>query len=460
MRIPGMGTLRRLCGLLVLILSLGGTAWGEGSEGTMNERPERAYVLREAEACATPLNPDLLSPEGADFDDPEYAAAFDAWWDAQNAMQNGEIPDAANLRRFALDSARVFLGQGEIDSAVYSPVNLWFCLNLLSQVSAGESRAQILSALGGTSQEALSESAEAAWRVLSWDDGVSACLPNTALWLDDSVQIDDGVLESLAQRFHTSVFRGKMGDEAYDEALRAWLNRQTRGLLSGPVGNLAFDPSGRLSACATLYLKANWSHPFIKDATKAGVFHGTSGDGMADYMVCSDDGAVFEGERFTAVIKSLRDGGRMFFVLPREGTRPRELLADEEVARFLEAGNEWEQVRYGMVNLTVPKLDCTTTLSMREGLEAMGIRDLFCIGDADFSGALTCEDPIFLTNVEQYSRLIMDEEGVEAAAITIAMALGAMFSPEEIDFTLDRPFLFAVMDQRNLPLFMGLVENL
>ena len=54
----------------------------------------------------------------------------------------------------------------------------------------------------------------------------------------------------------------------------------------------------------------------------------------------------------------------------------------------------------------------------------------------------------------------IDEEGVTAAAYTVMMTCGAARPPEdEIDFTLDRPFLFLVTSQDNLPLFTGVVEQ-
>ena len=55
----------------------------------------------------------------------------------------------------------------------------------------------------------------------------------------------------------------------------------------------------------------------------------------------------------------------------------------------------------------------------------------------------------------------VDEEGCEAAAYTVVMveAGGAMPPDDEVDFTLDRPFLFAVTGDSDLPLFTGVVNQ-
>ena len=55
---------------------------------------------------------------------------------------------------------------------------------------------------------------------------------------------------------------------------------------------------------------------------------------------------------------------------------------------------------------------------------------------------------------------MVDEEGCEAAAYTMMATSGSAAPPdEEVDFTLDRPFLFSITGLENLPLFVGTVQN-
>ena len=53
-----------------------------------------------------------------------------------------------------------------------------------------------------------------------------------------------------------------------------------------------------------------------------------------------------------------------------------------------------------------------------------------------------------------------DEEGVEAAAYTVIMTTGGTMPPtEEVDFVLDRPFIFMIQTSEGLPLFLGTVNQ-
>ena len=59
------------------------------------------------------------------------------------------------------------------------------------------------------------------------------------------------------------------------------------------------------------------------------------------------------------------------------------------------------------------------------------------------------------------ARTAIDEEGVTAAAYTLISieATSAAVPEDEIDFVLDRPFLFAVTGSDGLPLFTGIVNE-
>ena len=75
-------------------------------------------------------------------------------------------------------------------------------------------------------------------------------------------------------------------------------------------------------------------------------------------------------------------------------------------------------------------------------------------------GVIENADGVFLSKAEHAARVAIDEEGVTAAAYTVMMEAGAAEPPdEEIDFTLDRPFVFAITSQDGLPLFIGVVNT-
>ena len=166
------------------------------------------------------------------------------------------------------------------------------------------------------------------------------------------------------------------------------------------------------------------------------------------------------GEGFSAVAQQLENGGAMWFVLPDEGTDVASLLQDDEAMTFLTSGqNNWSNQKSTLVNLVVPKFDISAQLTLREDLEALGITDVFRPDVSDFSPMTGAMDGIFLSQAQQGIRVSIDEEGCAAAAYTVMMMAGAAMPQDEVDFILNRPFLFAVTGADGMILFMGVVNQ-
>lgn len=66
----------------------------------------------------------------------------------------------------------------------------------------------------------------------------------------------------------------------------------------------------------------------------------------------------------------------------------------------------------------------------------------------------------YVSAIKQGARVIVDEEGIRAAAYAEPKGAGAMApSDNEVFFTLDRPFLFVIISEDGLPLYAGAVRE-
>lgn len=137
------------------------------------------------------------------------------------------------------------------------------------------------------------------------------------------------------------------------------------------------------------------------------------------------------------------------------------LLADGELMKFLLTGkNDWEKSKYLTVNLSVPKFDVSSDLELSQALKALGVTDIFDSKVSDFTPMTGDMAGIFLSTIQHAARVKIDEEGCAAAAFTVMAYAGAAMPPEEeVDFVLDRPFLFAITGSDGLPLFVGVVNQ-
>ena len=350
-------------------------------------------------------------------------------------------------------------GAGD-ENRVCSPLNVYMALAMLAAVTDGQTQGQILDALGADSLDELQTRAALLWQENSWNDGLVTSLLANSIWLQDGYEYNEDTLKKLGEEFFASAFSGEMGSEDYNKQLQSWLNDNTGGLLTEQAGSVQLRPETVLALVSTIYYSAQWSDQFYEGANTEETFHAPTGDETATFLHSSRSGTVYYGDGFMATELPLRSSGSMWLLKPDAGVTPEDLLQSEDAVGFLLANGSWSQTQQAEVDLSLPKFDVSSDLDLNESLQALGVTDVFSPAAADFSPAIQDADGVYLSRADHAARVTVDEEGVTAAAYTVMMEAGAAEPPdEEIDFTLDRPFVFAITARSGLPLFVGIVNT-
>ena len=405
----------------------------------------------------------------ADYDR-DYAA-----WQADITALRSNADYTGMMDEFLSASTAQFLAGAGEDNRIYSPLNVYMALSMLAETAGENSRQQILDLLQVDSIEALRDRAAALWKDHYRDDGTVTSILANSLWLRSGMTYSQKVLDILAKDYYASSFSGEMGSEEYDQALRDWLNEQTGGLLAEQAEGLEMKPETVLALASTIYFKAAWEDGFDQERTETGTFHAPGGDVDADFMRRTLDGAFYWGDDFTAAELRFQEGGGMWLILPAEGTTVDQLLESGQAMDFLlspkydrydDKGNVavegWTGQKYLTIHLSMPKFDVSSDLDLIDGLKELGVTDVFDMNVSNFDplGAST-DDPLYVSQAQHAARVKVDEEGCEAAAYTVMMMEAGAAAPpdDEVDFTLDRPFLFAITGDSGLPLFTGVVNQ-
>lgn len=424
-----------------------------------------APAASSAQTIAEPVYPEMapypneeefVDPVTGEFDDEGFSEVYTAWWEDQQARAD-VIADS--LEDYFCQSIPEFLS--EDDNAVCSPLNIYMALAMLAEITDGDSHQEILDLLKADSIEALRKQAHDVWSAHYCDDGTSACVLANSLWLDQALEFDQEAVSRLASDYYASVFQGDLGSEEANQLLQDWLNEQTKGLLEEQAANLELDPQTVLALASTIYYRAKWSDEFWPENNTEDIFHAPSGDRTVTYMNRElSYGPYYWGDDFGAVFLRLEDGSKMWLILPDEGLTPTEVLASGHALDLVLGGwQEVENQKSLRVNLSLPKFDVGSDFQLNEALKNLGITSAFAAERADFSPILPNHEA-WLDTVSHAARVKVDEEGVEAAAYTVMAVCGAGLPPEEeMDFILDRPFLFVITSQDDLPLFAGIVNE-
>ena len=165
-------------------------------------------------------------------------------------------------------------------------------------------------------------------------------------------------------------------------------------------------------------------------------------------------------ENFSAISLELTGENRMWLILPDKGYTTADILASEDYLRMTLDPGSWENKRTFKINLSLPKFDVVSQMDLIEGMKAMGVTDVFDYTVSDFT-SMTDTPMLYVSQINHAARVSIDEEGCTAAAFTVMVMPEAFMPPEldEVDFVLDRPFLFVVSSRDNLPLFAGVVNE-
>lgn len=383
-----------------------------------------------------------------------YLDAWETYRDETASLRDTPELTAALKDYTGTSAALALAGEG---NRVYSPVSLWFALAMLAETTGGETRQQVLDALGASDVEQLREWADILWHALYLDDGTAATLLGTSIWLNENVSFHQDTLETLAEHYYTGSFQVPMGTDEADQAINEWVSEQTKGLI-GSDGKVLTTKANTLAVLAsTLYFQARWSDEFDPSLTEEDVFTAANGaETRVDFMHKTQTAGFLRQNGYQAASLDTSNG-TMTFVLPDEGVSPADLLADPD---FLQELIQSENQIYGEVQWSVPKFDISSDLDLTSALTDMGITDVLDPETADFT-LLTDTDPVWLDQARQIARVKVDEQGVEAAAVTLMADAGAAAPPEDPKICimdLDRPFLFVIRDGATV-LFVGVVEQ-
>jgi serpin B len=291
------------------------------------------------------------------------------------------------------------------------------------------------------------------------DEGVLLKTANS-LWAQDGLTFEQAFLDTLAVNYGAGVrlVDYQTAAEAARQAINKWVSGQTNDKIPELLAEGVVDSLTRLVLVNAVYLDATWANQFDPNSTHDGDFTTLAGETVTAKMMSQTTVLPYaSGEGWQAVLLPyLQEDLDMMLIVPDEGrfAEIESQLADGLIDRA--AGIvKWDLE----VALTMPKFKFRTQTGLTQALGALGMKAAFDPDLADFSG-MTNEASLYISDVIHEAYIDVDEEGTEAAAATaVVMRLTAM-PAEQVQLTVDRPFLFAIRDRpTGMILFMGRVTD-
>lgn len=355
------------------------------------------------------------------------------------------------------------LRQLEGGNSFVSPTSIAAALGMTAMGAKGETleqMAQVLHAPAGT------PAMDAGWKDLI--TGLVAEKPGRQVKLANRLFGHQGFTflpdftNRLASAFAAPMERVDYSNpEAARNRINGWVEENTNQLIKDLIPSGVLTPLTRLVLANAIHFKGDWQFPFTKGATVPGKFQ-VHPDKTLTLPMMKQTGnfRLRENDSAEAVEMPCKGNDRsVIFVLPkkRHGLAAVEKELTPQSLEKLAGGNAPNQ----RVELVVPRFEVNTSLSLKKTLSALGMAKAFS-DTADFTGMSTEDKTLHIDEVVHKAVLKVDEQGAEAAAATgVVIGVRSAILPQEVrKFTVDQPFLVAIVDKpTNAILFLGRVTE-
>lgn len=343
------------------------------------------------------------------------------------------------------------------DNVCISPFSIENVLGMLANGDDGETRDEILDVLGFDKGESGLACMNAYYRTLlsnlpNLDD--TSCIFTNSLWYDPCIPIYSDFSKTIAKYFYAVNMPMSPAGEIGKEAINKFVKANTRGL----IDNFLETPiRSTVALMNTAYFKGQWKNPFDKGLTLEKEFTNLDYSSsrvmfMNSTMECDyariEDGTEAirmpygkEGENFS-----------MTLILPSSLINHvplDEAFLGDNLKRL------YEKFKEETVVLSLPKFEVEYKDNhMVDLLCKMGLAKTFdsCFG---FNNIVEYPLPFYLDCFIHATKLIVDEDGTEGAAVSIGGGNGIQI----INF--DRPFIFLLQENTTgAILFIGSVKKL
>ena len=343
-----------------------------------------------------------------------------------------------------------------------SPYSLEMCLAMVANGAKGRTQEEILAALQISDLEIYNTEVRELLGTYDSFNRVMKLETANSLWINQDRFLGKG---AFLQSFRDILSLNYLAEakEVRDinsvEEINAWANDKTHGKISRII-----DENKRQFAVAlanAVYFKAAWQNQFSSDLTKRQTFYNQDGtEAETLFMYQMNDFPYYEADGIQVVEMPYQN-----CLVDETGWRNMQFFNDADFGMYLlmsdkeldlqdfldHTGFHREKVR-----LTVPRFKMEYGDSLVDELKALGVLTVFDPYQADLSGTIDDSDfpgmnSLYLDEVVQKAYLAIDEEGTEAAAVTVAIEKNtAVLDPPPIyDFTADRPFYFVIRDNNS-----------
>ncbi|KAH8372383.1 hypothetical protein KR093_011267 [Drosophila rubida] len=346
---------------------------------------------------------------------------------------------------------------------IFSPFSIQTCAAMARLGASGETAAQLDQGLGLISSNE-AQIAESFHNVLTEYENSSILHIANKIYIMTGYQLNDEFSSLISKQFLSAV---EPVDFAQNEQaagqINSWVEQRTNNLIKNLVPPSALDQYSRLVLINAIHFKGIWVHQFPEDKTRNERFHLNDADSIEVPMMNLKKRfryANLVDLDATALELPYKDSDlSMLIVLPNSKTGLSQL---EEKLRSTPLTEIIRALYSTEVIVKLPKFKSEFEVELTDTFKQLGMTKLFS-NQAEFGKMIQSPEELKVSQIIHKAFIDVNEKGTEAAAATavVVRQKRSIISLEEpIEFHADHPFIYMLVHQQSMPLFLGTVVQL
>ena len=356
-------------------------------------------------------------------------------------------------------------------SFIYSPLSITYVLGMVNDAATGLTEKELEETLGfhdGGIQAVNDYCKKLIEGLPKVDEKVTLNIAN-AIFLNKNYTMKPKFEQDMQTYYDAKAEALDFSTPSTLDRINGWCKEKTNGMIPSILDDI--DPSMVSYLLNAIYFKADWASKFDPKNTKNETFATENGNSSTDIPMMHQNVLIsyLKTDTYSAIILPYGTGlWNMTVLLPEKGKTTDDVIKEVAQSSILNnpgwcetGGNYFEGYE---VDLKLPRFETSSdTDKLEDGLiglmKKMGIKRAFDDALAEIPNM--CELPVYIDIMRQKAKIKVNEEGSEAAAVTVVGVANKSMGSETMEypkatFHANRPFVYVIREASSgVILFVG-----
>jgi serpin B len=394
-----------------------------------------------------PIKEDIIVIEVVDPADP-----------IELTVRQGDKVDADNYFSFKIFK-EVSVLNGE--NTFFSPLSLNLALGMLYNGASGLTREEMAEALGigDFTETEINEYYQKMSQALLNIDPLTEIGIANSIWYREGFPVKQSFLNVNQTYFDAMVRALNFSHPDAAGIINKWCAEKTndriKEIIQSPIDDMTV-----MFLINALYFKSKWQFEFERELTKHDDFTLTDNRKIKVNLMEQTTALPYYGDQYLQCVE-MPYGNEAFSMV---AILPAANMSIEQLIDYLDNA-KWKDILDKMfpynIKLKLPRFKIECEMSLKEPVKAAGMKRIFVPFDAEFDH-IADNIELNVSGIRQKTFVEVNEEGTEAAAVTVIEIVTAEMGPPPgpIPFFANRPFLYLIKEKSTgAILFIGRMDE-